>query len=429
MIRCRNCKRKNIKKIIYIGKQVVSSIFPKKKINNQKKYSLDLYKCNNCKLVQLGKSIPLGNMYGETYGYRSSLSKLMVNHLYKKFLKLKKISKLKSNSNILDIGSSDSTFLNFFSNEKKKYNCLGIDPSAKKYLKYYNNDVNLIVDYFSAKAVNSCLKKLKLKNKKFKLISSFAMFYDIDEPNKFCKDISSLLEKDGLWVLEMSYFPMLLSNLTYDQICHEHVTYYTLDVFKKIIEKNGLKVIDFSFNIINGGSIEIICAPKKSKIKVNLEKIKKQIELENRITNIDYSKFNLRVDNIKKTTNLLLENIKNAKKKIIGYGAATKGNIVLNHCGINSEKISLICDENEEKFGRYTPGSKIKIISKKAMRRINPNYLLVMIWSFKSEVIRQEKKYIKKGGKLIFHLPFLHIVDKENYIDHLSENFEAFSYK
>ena len=429
MIKCRNCSSKKLKKVIFIGKQVVSSIFPKKKVINNKKYSLDLYKCENCELVQLGKSIPLGNMYGETYGYRSSLSKLMVNHLHKKFLKLKKICKLKKNSNILDIGSSDSTFLNFFSNERKNYNCLGIDPSAKKYLKYYNKDVNLIVDYFSAKAVNSELKNFKLKNKKFKLISSFAMFYDIDEPNKFCKDIRSLLDNDGIWILEMSYFPMLLSNLTYDQICHEHVTYYTLDVFKKIIEKNGLKVIDFSFNVINGGSIEIICAPKKSKIKAKLAKIKKQIELENKITNIDYSKFNLRVDNIKKTTNLLLENIKKEKKKIVGYGAATKGNIVLNHCDISSDKISLICDENEEKFGRYTPGSNIKIISKKVMRRINPDYLLVMIWSFKSEVIKQEMKYIKKGGKLIFHLPFLHIVDKSNYIDHLNENFEAFSYK
>jgi len=118
-----------------------------------------------------------------------------------------------------------------------------------------------------------------------------------------------------------------------------------------------------------------------------------------------------------------------AKKKIIGYGAATKGNIVLNHCNIGSDKISLICDENEEKFGRYTPGTNIKIISKKEMRKINPDYLLVLIWSFKSEVIKQEIKYIKKGGKLIFHLPFLHVVDKDNYIEHLNENFEAFSYK
>ena len=168
---------------------------------------------------------------------------------------------------------------------------------------------------------------------------------------------------------------------------------------------------------------------KKSKIKPKLKKINDQLEFENSISSIDYKKFNLRVDNIKNTTNLLLENIKKAKKKIIGYGAATKGNIVLNHCGINSDKIPMICDENEEKLSRYTPGSNIKIISKNEMRKLNPDYLLVLIWSFKSEVIKQEVNYLKKGGKLIFHLPFLHIVDKKNYKHHLKENFEAFSYK
>ena len=429
MLNCRNCRSKSLIKVIFIGKQVVSSIFPKKKKKNSKKYSLDLYECKKCKLVQLGKSIPLGNMYGETYGYRTSLSKLMVNHMCNKYLKLKKILKLKNNSSILDIGSSDSTFLNFFSNERKGYNCYGIDPSAKKYIKYYRKDVNLIVDYFSAKAVNKKLIQLGKRENKFKLISSFAMFYDIDDPNGFCKDISSLLEKDGIWILEMSYFPMLLSNLTYDQICHEHVTYYTLSVFKKIVEKNGLKIIDFSFNVINGGSIEIICAKKNSKAKVQKNKIYNQLLIEKKISAKDYKKFNLRVANIKKTTNLLLENIFKAKQKIIGYGASTKGNIVLNHCNIKSKQIKYICDENPEKYGRYTPGTNIKIISKKKMRNIKPDYLLVLVWSFKTEVIKQELNYIKKGGKLIFHLPFLHIADKENYRQHLNENFEAFSYK
>ena len=429
MLNCRNCRSKSLIKVIFIGKQVVSSIFPKKIKKNSKKYSLDLYECKKCKLVQLGKSIPLGNMYGETYGYRTSLSKLMVNHMCNKYLKLKKILKLKNNSSILDIGSSDSTFLNFFSNERKGYNCYGIDPSAKKYIKYYRKDVNLIVDYFSAKAVNKKIIQLGKRENKFKLISSFAMFYDIDDPNGFCKDISSLLEKDGIWILEMSYFPMLLSNLTYDQICHEHVTYYTLSVFKKIVEKNGLKIIDFSFNVINGGSIEIICAKKNSKAKVQKNKIYNQLLIEKKISAKDYKKFNLRVDNIKKTTNLLLENIFKAKQKIIGYGASTKGNIVLNHCNIKSKQIKYICDENPEKYGRYTPGTNIKIISKKNMRNIKPDYLLVLVWSFKTEVIKQELNYIKKGGKLIFHLPFLHIADKENYHQHLNENFEAFSYK
>ena len=163
-IKCRNCKSQKLNKVIYIGKQVVSSIFPKTKPKSSKKYSLALYECKKCKLVQLGKSIPLGNMYGETYGYRSSLSRLMVNHLKRKFLRLKKMLSLKKNSNILDIGSSDSTFLNFFSNEKKGYSCFGIDPSAKKYTKYYNKDVNLIVDYFSAKSVNTRLNSINLRN-------------------------------------------------------------------------------------------------------------------------------------------------------------------------------------------------------------------------------------------------------------------------
>ena len=218
-----------------------------------------------------------------------------------------------------------------------------------------------------------------------------------------------------LFVLFISFFLLSCSNGKRVYWCGDHAC-----VNKKEKEAYFAKTMTVEIR-------ELTKSNKKSKSEIDL--IKKQIELENKITNTDYSKFNLRVDNIKKTTNLLLENIKKAKKKIIGYGAATKGNIVLNHCDISSDKIPLICDENEEKFGRYTPGSNIKIISKKVMRRINPDYLLVMIWSFKSEVIKQEMKYIKKGGKLIFHLPFLHIVDKSNYIDHLNENFEAFSYK
>ena len=428
MIKCRNCKSKNLKKIIYLGSQVLSSVFPKKREINKKRYSLDLFECYKCKLVQLGRPAPLGNMYGETYGYRSSLSKLMVNHLRKKFLKIKKLCNLKKGSNILDIGSSDSTFLNFFSNEKKGINCFGVDPSALKFKKYYNKDVELIVDFFSKKIVEKKIIQKKIVNKKFKLISSLAMFYDINDPNKFCRDIHSLLETNGFWILEMSYFPMLLSNLTYDQICHEHVTYYTLDVFKKIAEKNGFKIIDFDFNIINGGSIEIICTPKKSKVKPNIHKINNQIKLEKLITKKDYDKFNLRVENIKKTSDLILSNILKANNKIIGYGASTKGNIVLNHCNIKRDKLPLICDENLEKHGRYTPGSGIKIISKKLMRKLNPDYLFVLIWSFKSEVIKQELNFLKRGGKLIFHLPLLHIVDKDNYKKHIEEKFDTFSY-
>ena len=253
------------------------------------------------------------------------------------------------------------------------------------------------------------------------------MFYDINDPNKFCKDINSLLESDGLWILEMSYFPLLLSNLTYDQICHEHIAYYTLTSFNKIIKKNGLKLIDISFNEINGGSIEIICAKKNSKHKVNNKKISNALNAEKKINKKAYERFNARIENTKIKINKFLNKFKN--KKIIGYGASTKGNIVLNHCKINDKKLNLICDANPEKFGKYTPGSNIKIISKENMRKLKPDYLFILIWSFRKEVIKQEEKYIKNGGKLVFHLPKFHIIDKNNYKKYLKKDLKSFAYK
>ena len=300
----------------------------------------------------------------------------------------------------MDIGSNDGTFLNFFDN-KKKINIIGIDPSAKKFSKYYKKNINLIINYFSLFEVKKFLKKKQIKNNNFTLISSLAMFYDINDPNKFCKDISNLLEPNGIWILEMSYFPLLLSNLTYDQICHEHVAYYTLTSFNKIIKKNGLKILDISFNEINGGSIEIICSKTNSRHKPKKEKIENILNEEKKINDAAYKRFNDRIENTKKIINLFLNEFKN--KKIIGYGASTKGNIVLNHCKINSKHLKFICDANPEKYGKFTPGSNIKIISKETMRKMKPDYLFVLIWSFRSEVIKQEENYIKNGG-YILHL-------------------------
>ena len=415
---CKNCKSRSLKKIINIGKQPISSHFYKKRMKNLRNYSLDLYICKKCELIQF-KTLPkLNQMYGLNYGYRTSLSPLMINHMKKKYLSLKKdLSKKKGN--ILDIGCNDGTFLNFFQSFKN-LNLYGIDPSAEKFKKYHSKKINLIVDYFKKEKIEK-----KYDNINFELITSFAMFYDIEDPNSFCKDINSLLSKNGKWVLELSYFPSLLKNLTYDQICHEHVTYYTLKTFENVIKKNGLKILDFNLNDINGGSIEIICAKKNSKYKAKIKKINNQKKIEEQINDISFVNFNKRVDNIKKILNLFLEKNKN---NVIGYGASTKGNIVLNHCKIDEKKLKYICDANPFKFNRYTPGSNIKIISKQKMRKMKPKYLLVLIWSFRKEVIDQEKKFLLNGGKLVFHLPMLHIVDRLNYKYFLNNNFDSFSY-
>ncbi len=422
-MKCRNCKKNKFKKVVNMGSQPISSVFPEKKHYNLKSYPLDLYECQNCKLVQFSKLAPLEDMYGQTYGYRTSLSNLMVDHMYSKYLSIVKKNFLKKNDNILDIGSNDGTFLNFFA-KKNLYNLYGIDPSAEKFKNYYNKNIKLIYNFFSKK---NLLTNIYPRKVKFNLITSFAMFYDIEDPNNFCKDINDLLSDNGVWILELSYFPLLLKNLTYDQICHEHVTYYTLTTFQKILNKNGMQILDFSFNEINGGSIEIICAKKISKRKPQYKKIKKIINEEKKINSFSYKRLNQRIENTKKIINLLLSNIK--QKNIIGYGASTKGNIVLNQCQINSSKLRYICDANPYKYKKFTPGSNIEIISKERMRVLKPKYLLVFIWSFRSEVIRQEIKFLKSGGKLIFHLPMLHIVDKYNYKDFLDKDFKTFSFE
>jgi len=417
-MKCKNCKQSSLKKIVKIGKQPLSGFFYSTRKNNLGKYSLDLYKCSNCELVQLNNPANTKKMYGSHYGYKTSVSQMMISHLREKINRLKKNKLIKKGNNILDIGSNDASFLKLFG---KNYNLYGIDPSAEKFKKEYKG-IKLITDFFSKKNV---FKHIKNKNTKFDLISSFAMFYDVEDPNSFCRDIEVLLKDNGIWVCEFSYLPLMLKNLTFDQICHEHIMYYTFGVFEKILINNNLKVIDIKFNEINGGSIEVIIGKNKSEIMSNINLINIIRKDEKKINKKSFHNFSNR---IKKIRNDLISFV-NKNRPIVGYGASTKGNIVLNYCNIGSDQMSYICDANKQKFGKYTPGTNIEIISKKKMRELKPKYMLVLIWSFRSEIIKQELNYIKKGGNLIFHLPKFHIINNKNYKKFINKDFKNFSYK
>ncbi len=416
MLSCINCKAKKLELIVIIGKQPLSGIFYSKKKLNLKKYSLNLFKCKACNLVQLGEKAKIDKMFGDNYEYSTSLSQFMINHIKKKVKYLKKTKIINNNSSILDIGSNDGTFLNQFT--KSNY-LLGVDPSAEKFKKKYKKNINLIFDFFSKKNIDN--------EKKFDLITSFAMFYDVINPNLFCSDIFNLLKKNGVWVLEISYLPLMIKNLTYDQICHEHVAYYSLTSFKKIAENNNLKIIDYKINEINGGSIEIFCTRNDSNRKSKKNKIKKLLLQEKKISKKSYIKFNNRIKKVKLLLQMFLK--LNSKKKLIAYGASTKGNVVLNHCEVTNNQIKEICDGSIKKKSKFTPGSNIKIISKQKMREKKPDYLIVLIWSFRKEVIKQELKYLMSGGKLIFLLPRFHLINKTNYKYYLNQSFKELSYK
>ena len=398
---CRSCKSKSLTNLYSLGKQTLTGIFPPNKKSKITKGNLSMIICNKCKLLQLEHNFDANEMYGDNYGYMSSLNKSMISDLQLKAINLRKRYKFKIKNNILDIGSNDGTFLSFFNNKFKLFGC---DPTIKKFSKYYRKDINQLPFFFSSDL---------FKNKKFNLITSISMFYDLPDPLNFAKEINSILHKNGIWHIELSYMPMMIKNRSYDTICHEHLEYYSLKSLKYLLDKADLKIINLSFNQINGGSIAVDIVKKKSKYieckhlinwVLKSEHLNKYNEIEK------HKQFFKECQNHKILLKQLLLTLKKQNKKILGYGASTKGNVLLQYCGINSKILDNIAEVNKFKFNKFTPGTKIKIISEKKAKQKKPDYLLVLPWHFKDHIVKREQKFLKEGGKLIFPLPDIEII-------------------
>jgi hypothetical protein len=239
------------------------------------------------------------------------------------------------------------------------------------------------------------------------------MFYDLPSPFKFATDIKNILSKNGIWHVEMSYMPSMLNNCSYDTICHEHLEYYSLKSLKYLMDLSNLKIINVTFNQINGGSISLDIAKKNSKYpenKILLNWLLLREEL-NGVNSLSHQKkFFDQCKKHKFLLNNLLKKLKSQGKKIYGYGASTKGNVILQYCGINNNYLDCIIEVNSFKFNRFTPGTNIKILSEKHIKKDKPDYLLVLPWHFKDHIINKEKDFLNSGGKLIFPLPEIEII-------------------
>tara|TARA_B110000196_G_C21073428_1_gene628687 strand:+ start:86 stop:1306 length:1221 start_codon:yes stop_codon:yes gene_type:complete len=401
---CRSCYSKKLKPAFDLGTQKLTGIFPKSKNDFVPSGSLALVFCENCNLLQLYNSFNPDTMYGQNYGYMSSLNLSMINHLKKKAKKINNFLNLKTDDVVVDIGSNDGTFLNFFSNKLK---LVGVDPTIKKLFSYYRNDIVKMPNFFSA------IEFKKKILKKVKVITSISMFYDLENPIKFAEDIYEVLDKNGIWHLEQSYMPMMLKNNSYDTICHEHLEYYSLQSIKYIFDKVGFKIIDLEFNDINGGSFSLTVAKKNSDFHEVPKIIDWLLYKEDLYKYNQLSTFKLFFENVKKHKIIfrdLLLNLKDMNKKVIGYGASTKGNVILQFCKINEKLLPYIADVNEFKHGRYTPGSKIKIIPEAKALKMDPDFFLVLPWHFKNFILNKEKKFLSNDKKIIFPLPDIEII-------------------
>ena len=402
--KCRNCNSTELKFLFTLGNFAFTGKFPSK-FQKIPKAELTLVMCYKCKLVQLDRNFNRNYLYGKDYGYRTGMNKTMTNHVETVVKDILSKINLNTNDAVLDIASNDGTLLKFYLN--KAIIKVGVDPLIAKYKKLYKKIDYKLSGFFSAKIIPNNLKK-----KKFKIITALSMFYDLPKPNNFLNDVKKILHKDGIFVLEHADLYSIYKNNVFDTICHEHLEYYSSSVIFDMLKKHNLEVFDHNYNEINGGSSQYFICHKNSKYKINYKRINKVRSLEKKtklFSIITFKRFHGKINEIKKKLNLKINEIIKKKQTIHGYGASTKGNVLLQYLNINDHKVKYIAERNPKKYNKFTPGTKIKIISEMLSRKKNPNYYLVLPWHFKKEILLREKKIRDKGCKFIFPLPKLHI--------------------
>lgn len=402
---CRISKSKNLLTVLSLGEQYLTGVFPKSKDEKITRGPLDLVWCPDSGLLQMKQSYDLDEMYGDNYGYRSGLNASMVAHLANKTRTLERFVTLTSFDLVIDIGSNDATLLKAYSGNHRK---VGIDPTGLKFKQYYTNDIKLIPDFFSAAVFKS-----EFPDDTAKIITSIAMFYDLENPMAFVKDIEEVLDDEGIWHFEQSYMPSMLRTNSYDTICHEHLEFYSFKVVKNLLERCSMRVIDVQMNAINGGSFAVTACKKNAPYKSNNAIINWMLQQENDLgldTPKPYRDFEERVFKHRKNLLQLIEALIADGKTIIGYGASTKGNVLLQFCGLTAKHIPYIAEVNKEKFGSFTPGTHIPIISEQEAHAMKPDYFLVLPWHFKHNILARETAFIERGGKFIFPLPEIEIV-------------------
>ncbi len=403
---CRVNGSSHLVSVLNLGHQVLTGVFPKNESDLITSGPLELVWCPSSGLLQLRHSYDAGEMYGDNYGYRSGLNQSMVDHLIEKVRRLESMVSLTPGDVVLDIGSNDATTLKSYT--AKGIQRIGIDPTGKKFTQYYTDDIKLVPDFFSDVAYYSVEKRPA------QIVTSIAMFYDLNAPVEFAKQIESILADNGVWHFEQSYMPSMLRLNSYDTICHEHLEYYSLGVVKKILEQAGLKVVDVVMNAVNGGSFAVTAAKLgNKKIKENLPVINWLIEQEERMglnTPRPYRSFEERVFRHRDDLSRLIRTLNADGKKILCYGASTKGNVVLQFCGLTSKDILAVAEVNPDKFGCFTPGTHIPIISEEEARAMKPDYFLVLPWHFKEGILKREKEFLTGGGKMIFPFPEIEII-------------------
>jgi hypothetical protein len=400
--RCRICGNTSLECVLNLGEQMLTGVFPRVKHARVTTGPLRLVKCTGgndvCGLLQLEHSYDLGEMYGENYGYRSGLNASMVKHLQGTVKRILGQVDLSAGDLVVDIGSNDSTTLQAYPAGPV---LVGVDPTGIKFSSYYPEHIRLIPDFFSAALLHEHFPR-----KKAKIITSFSMFYDLEDPISFMREVYEVLADDGIWVFEQSYMPTMIEMNSYDTVCHEHLEFYGLRQIEWMADRVGFRILDVEFNDVNGGSFSVTVSKSEgnSSARPSVQKI---VDRERKMGFDSLAPYQAFAEGAAKSKRDLLgfiESVRTAGKTVAALGASTKGNVLLQYCGLTEKDIPYIGEVNSDKFGSYTPGTWIPIIPEAELLAMKPDFLIVLPWHFR-KFFEGNQRY--SNCKLVFPLPQL----------------------
>lgn len=410
---CRICGNPNLVDLIDLGSQALTSIFPHQDEPSPPFAPQALVKCDDehdpsaCGLVQMKHTVDASHLYTDNYGYRSGLNATMTQHLAHIASQLETLVPLSSGDIILDIGANDATLLSKY--QTLDVIKLAIDPSGTQFKQYYPDNVRLVPEFFNKTSFTEAMSP----NAKAKIVTTISMFYDLPSPQDFTNDVAAILHPDGIWLMEQSYMPSMIENLSFDTICHEHLEYYTLKQIEFMAARAGLRVVDMSLNDCNGGSFRVTLCHKDAPYHSNtpaLANFRKAEIAAGWHTPTPYRQFEAQYNLQRDALMAFLRQQKRDHKTIAIYGASTKGNTLLQYYGIGTDLVTCVAERNPRKFGHKTPGTNIPITSEEEVRALKPDYMLVLPWHFKAEFLKREQQYLQDGGTFVFPLPQFDLV-------------------
>jgi SAM-dependent methyltransferase len=404
-----------MKELIDLGYIYISDFIKEGESPRGDKHSLKIILDENINAPRLETPAPYDQMFGK-YWYRSGINQTMKNELSEIVESVFKIKEINEGDLWVDIASNDGTLLSFL---PKKLIRIGIDPAEDSFAKEAKKHSDLIIqDYFSS----SVFKKSIYGKKRANVITCIAMFYDAQDPIDFLQNVKDILDPNGIFILQMSYTPLMITQLAFDNICHEHVWYYSLSNIKELLEKCGFSVFNVELNDVNGGSFRVYCRLKDGDLSkigtqqyrdVSEFRVNSIIEFENKLKINDvntWENFYEKIITLKQKTVEFITKEKNNGKKIWAYGASTKGNTLLQFFNLDYTLIDGIADRNPDKWGTKTVGTNIPIYSEEFMRESKPDYLLILPWHFINEFSKREQNFLKNGGKFIVPCPKFEII-------------------